>query len=53
MSDETKEPREIESLNQDNLDVEGMTPEELEQVSGGETLDLACSGFSCGTFSEN
>jgi len=41
-------PKEIESLNQQDLDVEGLTPEELEQVSGGEELD--CDGFSCGTF---
>lgn len=50
MSDE---PKEIKNLNQDDLNVEGLTPEELEQVSGGEDADLACNGFSCGTFSEN
>lgn len=49
MSDE---PKEIENLNQDDLNVEGMTPEELEQVSGGEDAE-GCVGFSCGVFSEN
>jgi len=47
-----KDPEnEIESLNRDGLNVEAMTPEELESVSGGipPLEELPCDGyFTCG-----
>ena len=48
MSDE---PKEIESLNQEDLNVEDLTPEELEQVSGGEVPDCGTWNGNCGTYS--
>lgn len=39
---------EIDSLNRENLDVDGLSPEDLEQVSGGncEIFSGPCSTFS-------
>jgi hypothetical protein len=39
--------REIENLNREDLDVESLTPEDLEQVSGGGCTDY---GGDCTTF---
>lgn len=46
--------KEIESLNEKALNIEELSPEELEQVSGGEcgTYGSNCGTFDkCGTFS--
>ncbi len=56
MSEDERKPEneEIESLSQGVLDAENMTPEELEEVSGGSITpaldDCGCNGVNCGTY---
>jgi hypothetical protein len=48
--DNLKPQDEIESLNKQDLDVDGVSAEQLEEVSGGGEvpLDTSCGSFSCG-----
>jgi hypothetical protein len=44
-----KNPAEIESLNENILDADEASLDELEQVSGG-AEEAECGSFSCGTY---
>ncbi|NJL26434.1 MAG: hypothetical protein HC897_00475 [Thermoanaerobaculia bacterium] len=48
MSEETKKNTEIENLNPEAVDVDALSVEDLEDVSGGGCTDFtgSCSGFS-------
>lgn len=53
---EREDYKEIESLNEKTFNIEELSPEDLEQASGGgcDTFSKDCSTFdSCGSFSGN
>lgn len=51
--DEDQSVESIESLNEEPLDAGEMTPEDLENVSGGDEDTTGCGNNSCWWYSEN